>query len=476
MGKNLENGFLGIAPATPISADSGYDRLLRTLCGPVRDQTKQSFRKPESLSKNKMNYPRMIRLKQTFSGPFIEDVNAEIEKQLASLNLDEKIRPGETVAITAGSRGIANIAEIMKTTVQYLQGLGAVPFIVPAMGSHGGGTVEGQRRIIEGYGITEDYIGAEIRASMETVVVDTTPQGIPVHFDKHAFEADHVFVCGRIKPHSEFAGEIESGLLKMMLIGLGKHEGAKVYHQAIADFSFAEIITAVADSVLKKCGVVAGLAIVENADDQTALLEAVAPGDFVEREKELLKLAKQWMPRLPFKSVGLLIVDEIGKNLSGSGMDTNVIGRKYNDHRATERDEVSVKRIFVRGLTEKTHGNACGIGRAEFTNTRTAESVDRKITAINTLTGGHPSAAMIPIHFDSDCDVLDAALPTVGLATAENARVIHISNTLHLGEVLVSESYLREIEGRSDLEILEGPRDMRFDAAGNLFPVATQSS
>jgi hypothetical protein len=174
--------------------------------------------------------------------------------------------------------------------------------------------------------------------------------------------------------------------------------------------------------------------------------------------------------------VGLLIVDEIGKNLSGSGMDTNVIGRKFNDHRAIERDDVSVKRIFVRGLTDKTHGNACGIGRAEFTNSRTAESVDRKITSINTLTGGHPSAAMIPIHFDSDREVLDAALQTIGLATAENARVIHISNTLHLGEVLVSEAYLPEIEGRDDLEILEGPSDLRFDLDGNLFPVATQSA
>jgi len=422
-----------------------------------------------------MNYPRMIRLKQTFIGPFIENVTAETERQLSSLNMDKKIRPGETVAISVGSRGITNIAEIIKATVQHLKTLGAVPFIVPAMGSHGGGTVEGQLRIIQGYGVTEDNIGAEIRASMETVVVDTTPQGIPVHFDKHAFEADHVLVCGRIKPHSEFVGEIESGLLKMMLIGLGKHEGAKIYHRAITDYSFAEIITTVADSVLNKCGVVAGLAIVENAVDQTALIEAIAPVDFMDREKNLLKLAKQWMPRLPFKNVGLLIVDEIGKNLSGSGMDTNVTGRKYNDHSATEKDETSVKRIFVRGLTEETHGNACGIGRAEFTNTRTAESVDRKITAINTLTGGHPSAAMIPIHFNSDREVLDAALPTVGLTTAENARVIHISNTLHLGEVLVSEAYLSEIQGRDDLEILEGPRDMRFDHAGNLFPVATLS-
>lgn len=421
-----------------------------------------------------MTYPRMLRIKQHFEGPCVEDIPATVEAQLASLQLGQKIKPGETVAITAGSRGIANIAVIIKAAVDHIKSLGAVPFIVPAMGSHGGGTPEGQRGIVEGYGITEDYTGAEIRSSMETVIVDKTPQGIPVHFDKHAYDADHVLVCGRVKPHTGFVGEIESGLLKMMLIGLGKHAGAKIYHRAILDYSFGEIITAVADSVLDKCGIVAGLAIVENAYDQTALLAAVAPENFVSREKELLKQAKQWMPRLPFDKVGLLIIDEIGKDISGSGMDTNVIGRKYSDHCATDKDDVSVKRIFVRGLTYETHGNACGLGLAEFTNSRTVQSVDQNITTINSLTGGHPSAAMIPVHYDSDREVLDAALPTTGLADAPDARVIHISNTLHVGEVLVSEAYLAEIESRDDLEIIDGPSEMQFDANGNLTAVAEQ--
>ena len=426
------------------------------------------------LESTQMTYPRMLRIKQRFEGPCVEDIPATVEAQLASLQLGEKIKPGETVAITAGSRGIANIAVIIKAAVNHIKSLGAVPFIVPAMGSHGGGTPEGQRGIVEGYGITEDYTGAEIRSSMETVIVDKTPQGIPVHFDKHAYDADHVLVCGRVKPHTGFVGEIESGLLKMMLIGLGKHAGAKIYHRAILDYSFGEIITAVADSVLDKCGIVAGLAIVENAYDQTALLAAVAPENFVSREKELLKQAKQWMPRLPFDKVGLLIIDEIGKDISGSGMDTNVIGRKYSDHCATDKDDVSVKRIFVRGLTYETHGNACGLGLAEFTNSRTVQSVDQNITTINSLTGGHPSAAMIPVHYDSDREVLDAALPTTGLADAPDARVIHISTTLHVGEVLVSEAYLAEIESRDDLEIIDGPSEMQFDADGNLAAVAAQ--
>ncbi len=419
-----------------------------------------------------MPYPRMMRIRQKFAAPRVGNIPAEVEKQLRMLNLRGRVAPGETVAISVGSRGIANIALIVKAIVDHFKGLGAVPFIVPAMGSHGGGTAEGQRAIVEGYGITEEYVGCEIRSSMETMIVDRTPQGIPVHFDRNAYEADHVLVCGRVKPHTGFVGEIESGLHKMMLIGLGKHEGAKVYHRAILDYSFLEIIKAVGDVVLKKCSVVAGLAIVENAYDETGQIEAVAPENFFEREKALLVTAKKWMPRLPFEKIGLLIIDEIGKNISGSGMDTNVVGRKYNDHAATDRDSVSCKRIFVRGLTPETHGNGCGIGLAEFTNERTIGGIDMEITRINSLTGGHPAAAMLPVAYETDREVLDAALPTTGLVEPENSKVVHISNTLHVGEVLVSEAYLAEVRRRDDLEILEDARDMEFDNDGNLYPVA----
>lgn len=418
-----------------------------------------------------MPFPQMFRLQQNFEAPRVEDVEAEVHKQLATLNLGERLQPGQTVAITAGSRGIANIARIIKATVAHFRELGAEPFIVPAMGSHGGGTAEGQRAILEGYGITPDYVGAEIRSSMETVIVAHTPHGVPVHFDKHAYEADHVLVCGRIKPHTGFVGEIESGLHKMMLIGLGKHEGAKIYHRAIMDFSFLEIIRAVAEQVLERCNVIAGLGIVENAYDETGLIAAVAPQDFFEREKELLVIAKKWMPRLPFEKADLLIVDQIGKDISGSGMDTNVVGRKYNDHSATERDSVAVKRIFIRGLTEATHGNACGLGMAEFTNQRTIDSVDLEITRINTITGGHPTGAMLPIARATDRLVLEDALGTIGLTPPEKARIIHISDTLHLKEVLVSAVYEDQFANRGDLEILDGPKEMSFDSDGNLLSV-----
>ena len=419
-----------------------------------------------------MSFPRMLRLSQKFEGPELADVQQETRSQLAALELGDKIRPGESVAITAGSRGIANIASIIKAASRHLKDIGAQPFVVPAMGSHGGGTAEGQQEILHSYGVTEEYTGAPIRSSMETVIVDTTPQGIPVHFDRHAYEADHVVVCGRVKPHTGFVGPIESGLHKMMLIGLGKHQGAKIYHRAIKDFSFLEIILAVADVILSKCRVAAGLAIVENAYDETALIEAVAPDRFFEREKELLKLAQLWMPRLPFPEVDLLVVDEIGKNISGSGMDTNVVGRKFNDHGATEDDTVNCKRIFVRGLTRETHGNACGIGMAEVTNQRTVDQANLVATRINALTGGHPSAAAVPIAFDSDREAMLAILETVGLVDPVDSGIIQIANTLKLGEVLVSEKYSPQVRERSDLDVVSGPDAMAFDANGNLAPVA----
>ncbi len=418
------------------------------------------------------SFPRMIRLRQKFDARRVTDVSSQTTSQLESLKLNQRIRPGQSIAVTAGSRGIAHIGEITRAVVDHLKSLGAVPFIVPAMGSHGGGTAAGQTQLLEHYGITPEKMGCEIRASMETVIVDKTSQGIPVHFDKHASQADHVLIVGRVKPHTGFVGDVESGLHKMMLIGLGKHEGAKIYHRAIADYSFMEIITAVASSVISKCRVVGGLAIVENAYDETALIEAVAPEKFLEREKELLKLAAQWLPRLPFPFADLLIIDKIGKNISGTGLDTNVVGRKFNDHAATDRDSVRCKRIFVRGLTDETHGNATGIGISEFTNQRTVDSIDRKITAINCVTGLHPMAAMIPIAYDTDREVITNALHTCGLVEPAQSKVIQISDTLHLGEVLVSEAYLPELRERSDLEKITDPAEMAFDSEGNLRAVS----
>jgi hypothetical protein len=416
------------------------------------------------------NYPLVFRVRQTFRGPTlpIEQIPATVASELSRLRLGQRIKPGQAVAITAGSRGVANIALIIKAAVEHLKSLGAAPFIVPAMGSHGGGTAEGQRELIEGYGVTEEYCGCPIRACMETVVVCQAAEGFPVHFDKHAFGADHVLVVGRVKPHTNFVGDIESGLMKMMLIGLGKHEGAKIYHRAILNHSFGQIVRSVAREVLAKCRIAAGIGIVENAYDKTAKIQAVAPHEFEEREKELLVLAKEWIPQLPFKMCDVLLLDQIGKNISGSGMDTNVVGRKFNDHVAAEHEWPKVKRIIVRDLTEATHGNATGIGMAEFCRTRCVEKMNVRITRINCLTGGHPTGAMLPLDYPTDKECLDAALPTIGLTEPPSAKLLWAHTTLDVAEIECGVAYLNEARERSDLEIIKGPRPLPFDATGNL--------
>ena len=413
-------------------------------------------------------FPPIFRVRQTFEAPRVENIEGEVQRQLGKLRLEQTIKPGQSVAISAGSRGIANIHRITKAIVDVVKGLQAKPFIVPAMGSHGGGTAEGQRSVLASYGIDEEYCGCPIRASMETVVVCQTAEGIDVHFDRLAFEADHVIVSNRVKPHTGFVGDIESGLMKMMLIGLGKHEGAKVYHRAIKDFSFPQIVRSVAARVLEKCRIAAGLAIVENGYDETAAIVGVAPAEFEAREKELLILAKRLMPRLPFEDVHLLIIDEIGKNISGSGMDTNVVGRKFHVHEAAPDETPKVKRILVRGLTEATHGNATGLGLAEFCTTRALRQVDLQSTRVNCLTAGHVAAAMMPLDFETDREAMEVALSTLGLVAPEDTKIVWIRNTLDLGEVECSAPYWDAARERSDLEILGDPRPMPFDETGNL--------
>ena len=415
-----------------------------------------------------VNYPEIFRVRQRFESRRLEDVPAEVEAQLARLQLAGWVRPGQTVAITAGSRGVANIHVILRAAVGHLSRLGAKPFIVPAMGSHAGGTAQGQQALIESYGITEDFVGCPIRSCMETVVVCQTSEGFPVHFDRRAFEADHVLVVNRIKPHTRFAGDIESGLMKMLLIGLGKCQGARVYHTAIQDYSFGQIIRSVAGEVFRRCHILAGLAIVENAYDQTALIEAVLPQQLEAREKHLLALAKQWMPRLPFDRVDLLLLDRIGKEISGAGLDTNVVGRKFHDHAAAEDEFPKVRAIAVRGLSPHTHGNAIGLGFTEFCKTQVLRETDLAATRLNALTSSHISAAMLPLDYATDREILDAALPAVASGDTSQARLLWIASTLDLAELECSSAYLDAARGREDLEILTGLRPLPLDTCGNL--------
>jgi len=413
-------------------------------------------------------YPQVFRLRQKFHAPQVNDIAGTVDCELTRLQLGRKVLRGQSVAISAGSRGVASIAAVIKAIADHLKGLGAKPFVVPAMGSHGGATAEGQRGVIESYGITEQFVGCPIRSSMDTVVVCRTVEGFPVYFDCHAFEADHVVVCNRIKPHTRFVGDIESGLMKMLLIGLGKCAGATVYHRAIGDYSFGQIIRSVAGEVLKRCHILAGVAIVENAFDQTARIEAVVPEDFESREKELLVLAKQWMARLPFDHVDMLLIDEIGKNISGTGLDTNVVGRKFDDHKAVEGELPKVKVIALRGLTEATHGNAVGLGCAEFCKSQLLRETDVHATRLNAITANHLSAAMFPMDYETDREILDLGLSTVGLVDPPDARLLWITNTLELIELECSAAYLEEARKRENLEVLTPLRDLPLDAAGNL--------
>ena len=419
-------------------------------------------------------FPRMCDVRQRFDSTVVTNIESTVREQLSGLQLQKTVSSGQSVAITAGSRGIANIALILKTVVSHFRELGAEPFIVPAMGSHGGGTIEGQTEVLRGLGITESTVGAPIRATMDTVVVTETENGVPVHFDRLAHEADHTFIVNRIKPHTRFVGPVESGLHKMLLIGLGKHNGARIYHQAIHENSFPEIIDSVAAKVLQQCGVAGGIAILENAKDETALIEGVMPSDFAGREPDLLKKAIDWLPTLPFDYADLLIVDRIGKNISGVGMDANTVGRKFNDHAATEKDSVNCLRIMVRSLTEETHGNASGIGMAEFTTDQCVAGIDHKKTRVNCVTANHPEAAMIPIVMPTDADAVNLALQTIGMVEPADARVIQISDTLHLTTTRVSEAYFPLVETSDRLDFVGQPYDFPVDESGGLLDVPVE--
>lgn len=417
---------------------------------------------------SKLQFPDMLLVRQLFECQSVDNVASETRVQLQRSKFAAKVSPGETVAITAGSRGINQLPEILKATVDYFRDAKAEPFIVPAMGSHGGATVDGQVQVLAELGITAESVGAEIRATMDTVVVSETETGIPVHFDANAAAADHVFVVNRIKPHTRFTGPIESGLHKMLLIGLGKHVGATIYHQAINDYQFGQILNAVAVKVIAKCRVLGGLGIVENALDQTALIEAVSAEDFPTAEPRLLQLAKKWLPTLPFPDVDLLIVDQIGKNISGTGMDANVIGRKFNDHAGTAEDIASCKRIFVRSLSPQTQGNACGIGMAEFTTTECVSQIDFQKTNTNVVTGSHPEAGMVPLAYPTDAEAIAAALQTVGTVEAQHAKVIHISDSLHLSTIRMSSAYSDRIRSAEHLTVIESASPFPLNSKGQL--------
>ena len=409
----------------------------------------------------------MYRVRQILPRHRLDDVPAHVRTAMAGARLP--IRRGDSVAIGAGSRGIANIALIIRAAVDHLKELGAKPCIFPAMGSHGGATAAGQLEILEHYGITEASMGCPLRATMEVVQVGAVLE-MPVWCDKIAAAADWIGVVNRIKPHTDFKGQIESGLFKMMTIGLGKYHGATQYHRAFVQHGFEKVITTVAREILAKARIGFGLGIVENGYDETAAVEAFNAAELEAGERRLLLEAKRWLPRLPFSPIDVLVVEEIGKNISGSGMDTNVIGRTFHP-RERFPTEPQIRWIVALDLTEPSGGNATGIGNADLTTRRVADKIDWQKTAVNVLTSGAPTAGRLPLALASDREAVESALQCIGLTAPEEARVIRIKNTLHLTEIECSEAFLPELKQSPHLEVVGEARPLAFDAAGRIIPL-----
>ena len=420
-----------------------------------------------------MALPKMARVKQHFDAPVLTDLPGAIHSELDRINASSIIRSGETVAITAGSRGVANIATAVKATVDYLKNLGAKPFVVPAMGSHGGATAEGQTSVLEHYGITESTVNAPVKATMEVVqlgsIENADADDLPVFMDRYAAEADHVVPLNRIKAHTDFNGSIESGVLKMMVIGLGKQQGANYYHRAFFQYGFEHVISAVGGFILDTGKIAFGIGLLENAHEDTAKAVAMPAENMLRTERELLVEAKSMMGRLPFDELDLLIVDWSGKNISGTGMDTNVIGRMMQNFEP-EPLKPAILRIFVRDLTEESDGNATGIGLADFTTTRLVNQIDRHSTYMNGITALGPQKSKIPFYYDTDKEAIEVALETIGLTKPENARVIRIESTLRLTDLDLSEVLLKDVDLHSNLEVIGDTLPLQFDSSDNLLP------
>ena len=411
-----------------------------------------------------MAFPRMLRVRQNFPRPRVGDIPAEVAGRLSAAGLP--VKRGDTVAVGAGSRGIANIGAIVGATVKCLQDIGARPFVFPAMGSHGGGTSEGQLSVLAHYGITEATMGCPVRATMDVIQVGEA-LGLPVWLDRYAAEADWIGLVNRVKPHTDFKGSIESGLFKMMTIGLGKYQGAIQYHRANVHHGYEKVITAVGREMLGKSRIGFGLGIVENGFDETAKIEAFIAANLEDGERRLLKEARELMARLPFASMDVLIVEEMGKNISGAGMDSNVIGRPTNPHEPFPADP-KILWIVALDLTEESYGNATGIGNADFTTRRLVDKIDMKPTLINCITACAPGGAKVPATYETDREAIETALSCIGLTPAENARVVRIQNTLMLGELDVSEAYAAEVAKRADLTVVGDAAPLSFDVAGRL--------
>ncbi|WP_148358131.1 lactate racemase domain-containing protein [Peribacillus simplex] len=403
--------------------------------------------------------PKMVKVRQKFRTPQIADVAREVKKAIKEAGVLSRINEDDRVAIAVGSRGVSDLPILVRETVSAVMEAGGNPFIVPAMGSHGGATAEGQIDVLLQLGISEEAVGAPIMSSMEVIKLDELPNGLPVYIDKLAYESDKIIVINRIKPHTAFRGPVESGLMKMITIGLGKQKGAEAAH-AYSFKYMAEHVPEMAKISLAKAPIIFGLATIENAYDKPAKIVAVPAEELEEVEPGLLLEAKSLMPKIHFDSMDVLIVNELGKDISGDGMDPNITGNFATPYATGGPD---VKRTVVLGLTEKTHGNANGIGMADMTTKAVMNEIEWEKGYANALTSTVTDVVKLPMFLDTQELAVKAAIKTCNAFDLNKVRVVRIKNTLEIGEIWISESMMEEALKNKNIEILSEPEELALD-------------
>lgn len=408
--------------------------------------------------------PKFARIRQSFDDTKVDNIEEEITKQFQNEKIKDLIKEGQTIGITVGSRGLANLKEIVKYICDNIKSKGAIPVILPSMGSHGGAIAEGQANFIRGLGVTEEFVGAEIRAGMEVIQLGTTEEGFPVYYDKIASEIDGVIVLGRIKAHTDLEGDIESGLHKMIAVGLGNHLGAQVVHAMGLDKAVPRL-KSIARYVLKKSNIICGIGLIENAYDETSDIVFLPTSEIADAEADLLAKSKKQLPRFLFNDIDILIVDEIGKNISGNGMDPNVIGRGMIGYK---NKEIRINKIVTLDTSEESGSNAFGVGLSDITTKRIFDKLETEAMYTNAITAIAINGVRIPVAMDSDKLAIQLAIRAVCSEEPNKLRIVRIKDTLSLSELYVSEWLVEELKTNENIKIIGDIKELEFDNIGNI--------
>lgn len=415
-----------------------------------------------------MKFQPFLLVRQHFPSYRIADIPGEVRRQLTEARFAQRLKPGSTVAVGVGSRGIANIDVIVGAIIAWWKEQGMKPFLFPAMGSHGAASATGQAGVLAKYGITEAAMGCPIRSSLAVVDLGKTPEGIQTYLDKTALSADGIMLCGRVKWHTDFAGKLESGLFKMMAIGLGKLSGAKMYHQHAYKIGLEAVIRSVGRQVLSSGKILGGLAILEDGNHDTAQLTAIRVEEMETREEALLEQVKSWMPRIPIKALDFLIINEIGKTFSGAGMDPKVVNRSVQGQYNPWPNAPIIERVFLRDLNADSYGNAVGMGMADVMNSGLLKKMKKRPTYVNSITASTPAAIRVPVNFTQDRRCLEEFWPTVGKQDPMSLTMGWVRNSQDLSLMAFTENLRAELEANPQIEILGPARELEYDEKGNL--------